>query len=146
MSGSFRLRHPGGMTDSVASNPQSPAGWPAPQLRRPGAPDGRPGTAAVVVGVIGSIVGAITFGIVWLLANITLNSCRYGGPDGSVDVTRARIWLSLATLFWVAMPIIAGLLAKRADRNAPVWLVLAATYTTIGAWAVVRLGPWELCM
>ena len=98
------------------------------------------------MGVVGSIVGTITFVIVWLAANVTLNSCRYGHHQGGIDLSRARIWLSLATVFWVAMPITAGLLARRAGRNAPVWFVIAATYGLIGIWAVVRLGPWELCM
>ena len=66
------------------------------------------------MGVVGSIVGAITFVIVWVAGNMTLNSCRYAGPDGIVDVGRARVWLSLATVVWVAMPVTAGLLAGRA--------------------------------
>lgn len=134
------------MTQPIASNQPSSAEWPAPQMPESATASGREGTAAILVGVIGSIVGAITFVIVWLVANITLNSCRYAGLDGDVDVARARIWLSLATLFWVAMPIVAGLLAKRSSRNAPVWFVLATTYAIVGMWAVVRLGPWELCM
>lgn len=98
-----------------------------------------------MVGVVGSIVGAITFVVVWLASNISLNSCRYTGPDGMVDVAQARLWLSAATVFWVAMPLTAGVLAKRASRNIPVWYVLALTYAIVGIWAVVKLGPWELC-
>lgn len=136
----------GVMNQSVTSNESISPGWPAPHPPEMVPPQGPTGTAAIVVGVVGSIVGAITFVVVWLAGNITLDSCRYTGPDGTVDVGQARLWLSLATLFWMAMPIAAGLLAKRADRNAPVWYVLATTYAIIGAWAVVRLGPWELCM
>lgn len=99
-----------------------------------------------MVGAIGSVVGAITFVVVWLAGNITLNSCRYAGPDGKVDVGRARIWLSLATLLWVAMPLTAGVLAKRASRNDQVWYAIAITYAIVGVWAVAKLGPWELCM
>jgi len=134
------------MNRSIMSNESTSPGWPAPQPPEMVPPLGPTGTAAILVGVIGSIVGAITFVVVWLAANITLNSCRYTGPDGTVDVAHARLWLSLATLFWVAMPLIAGLLAKRAARNVHVWYVLAATYATLGIWAVAKLGPWELCM
>jgi magnesium-transporting ATPase (P-type) len=134
------------MTDSIASNQTTPAESPAPRMPAPQAEQGRPGTAAIVVGVVGSIVGAITFVIVWVVANVTLNSCRYGDHQGSVEVGRARIWLLLATIVWVTMPVTAGLLARRAGRNSPVWFVLAATFALFGIWAIVRLGPWELCM
>jgi hypothetical protein len=134
------------MTDTFAADEPTSADWPAPQLPQP-TPEERPsGTGAIVLGVVGSIVGAISFVIVWLVANITLNTCRYSGPDGTVDVGQARLWLALATVFWLAMPIGAGLMAKRASRNAPVWFVMAGTYAAIGIWAIVRLGPWELCM
>ena len=130
------------MTHPIAPNDSPPVAWPAPQIHEP-----RPtGTAAIIVGVVGSIVGAVMFVIVWLAANITLNSCRYGDHQGTVELGRARIWLSLATIVWVAMPVTAGLLARRAGRNSPVWFVIAATFASTGIWAVVRLGPWELCM
>ena len=134
------------MTDSIASNQTTPAEWPAPQIDEPTPGGGPTGTAAIVVGVVGSIVGAITFVIVWVATNITLNSCRYGDHQGGVEVGRARIWLLLATIVWVAMPVTAGLLAGRARRNAPVWFVIAGSFALIGIWAVVQLGPWELCM
>ena len=134
------------MTPAIASNERTPPDWPAPQPPAPVETPRPSGTAAIVVGVVGSVVGAITFVVVWLAGNITLNSCRYAGPDGTVDVAQARLWLSLATLFWVAMPVGAGVLARRASRNAPVWFVIAGMYATLGIWAVVELGPWELCM
>jgi len=137
------------MTNACASDQPNTAGWPAPQPdqtadhRTPAQP--RSGAAAVAVGVVGSIVGAIAFVMVWLAANMTLNICRYAGPDGTVDVSRARLWLSLATLFWMAMPVTAGLLARRTSKAA-IWFVMAGTYAAFGIWAIVRLGPWELCM
>ena len=138
------------MTNAFASEQPDAADWPAPQPWQPSpqlVPEQRgSGAAAIVLGVVGSIIGAITFVIVWLGANMTLNSCRYAGPDGNVDVGQARLWLSLATLFWMAMPIGAGLLSRRTSRDAPVWFVMAGTYAAFGIWAIVRLGPWELCM
>jgi hypothetical protein len=140
------------MTNAFASDQPDAADWPAPQPGKPSrqlVPEQRrSGTAAIVLGVVGSIVGAITFAIVWLGANMTLNSCRYAGPDGNVDVDvgQARLWLSLATLFWMALPIRAGPLTRRTSRDAPVWFVIAGTFAAIGIWAIARLGPWELCM
>ncbi len=121
--------------------------WPAPPP--PPVPAARPrptGTAAIVVGIAGNIVGAVGFVVVWLISNITLNTCRYGGSPGAVDVGRARVWLSIATVSWAALPIIAAALAKRAERNAHVWYVIALGDVLAGGWAVAALGPWELCL
>jgi len=134
------------MTQPITSNQSPTAEWPAPTVPAAAHERKPTGTAAILVGVIGSIVGALTFIVVWLASNVTLNSCRYTGSDSTVDVAQARLWLSLATLFWVTAPLIAGLLARRASRNVPVWYVLAATYALVGIWAVAMLGPWELCM
>ena len=129
-----------------ADVPTRPAPWPAPPPFEPVGQLHPTDAAAIVVGIVGSIVGAIAFAVVWVISNITLNTCRYGRPDGTVDVGRARLWLSIATVCWVAMPIVAGALSKRARRNAQVWYVVALVYALAGIWAVVDLGPWELCM
>jgi hypothetical protein len=129
-----------------ADLPTEPARWPAPPPSEPAARERPTGTAAIVVGIAGSIVGAVVFVAVWLIGNITLNTCRYAHSGGAVDVGRARVWLSIATVSWAAMPIIAGALAKRAERNAQVWYVIALGHALAGVWAVATLGPWELCL
>ncbi len=129
-----------------ADVPTGSARWPPPPPFEPAARQRPAGAAAIAVGIVGSIVGSVAFVVAWLISNITLNTCRSGGFDGTVDVGRARLWLSVATVFWVAMPIVAGVLAKQAGRNVHVWCVIALTFALAGIWAVAELGPWELCM
>jgi len=80
-----------------ADVPTEPRPWPAPPPLTPTARQRPTGTAAGVVGIVGSIVGAVAFAVVWSISNITLNTSRYGGFDGTVDVGRARLKLSAIT-------------------------------------------------